>query len=61
VDCVQCGKRLKPSRVRYLIEDECQQWPLCSECNKTVDLRLLLLEAQAQGEIDRIAESEISL
>jgi len=58
VFCVQCGKRLRPSRVRYCVDDESQRWPLCSECDKTVDLRLMLMEAQAQGEIDQLAEME---
>ncbi len=56
--CWACGKRVKPSRVRYQVDDESQRWPLCWKCDKTVDLRLMLMEAQAQGEIDRLAESE---
>ncbi len=56
MDCWACGEGL--AGPVYHEDDESQRWPLCSECDKTVDLRLMLLEAQAQGEIDQLAEME---
>ncbi len=56
MDCVQCGEEV--SDVHYHIDDERLRYPLHRWCLKVVDLRLMLLEAQAQGEIDQLAESE---
>ncbi len=57
VTCVQCGEEVGDPH--YHIDDERQRYPLHRWCLKVVDLRLMLLEAQAQGEIDQLAESEI--
>jgi hypothetical protein len=56
MDCVACGVVL--AEPVYSVEDEECRYPLCRECDKSVDLRLMLMEAQAQGEIDMIAEME---
>ncbi len=42
----------------YHEDDESQRYPLHRWCLKVVDLRLMLMEAQAQGMIDQLAESE---
>ncbi len=58
MDCWACGEGLRWKALYHLDDEECR-YPLCIWCYQTVDLRLMLMEAQAQGEIDRLAESEI--
>ena len=53
--CVQCGEEVQEAH--YHIDDERQRYPLHRWCLKVVDLRLMLLEREAQGMIDQLAEN----
>jgi hypothetical protein len=54
VHCVACGEGL--AEAVYSVLDESMRYPLCLECDKKVDLCLLVVEWEAQVRIDQLSE-----
>ena len=44
MECWACGEELAEGEVVYDERDETQRYPLCIVCDKTVDVRLLVVE-----------------
>ena len=56
MECVLCRQDVE-GEAHYFLEDEQERYPLHRWCLNVVDLRLLLMEAAAQGEIDQFIEN----